>query len=400
MRVVPPIRTTDTKRRAALNIEFESAVEDLSKVNPASSSNPPIQKGKINDSVDHFGSLDSSDTFHSFSTHPFPSQGSLARLEEMATLGSMGPHGSMLTVHDDPANSSLYVNPFGSSSKKIPPSKSTNPLGQGGGGLKFPESLRDSSPVRRVRIAGRSVSTDMELDKWDYGLQELTPKHKRLRLSQGFFLQSKWEIRIAIVTGVQANVMLILFLPPESSKKKTTKSSIAAVINQGLVTLGEKFGSRAASVHNSNSSLMGSPNSVNNHNSTSGSSDRRKSILKKSDLMSSSSRGAHRDDPEMENLLLASDSDCSTSVNATPIPIRKHLLNKHAIHNKVGSSYHYHPSRQDDEDEEAYSAQQPLLLLPLKPSSKKSDHGRRRSLFAEQGNTNEFQQYPQLWEKI
>ncbi|XP_040567546.1 uncharacterized protein [Lepeophtheirus salmonis] len=364
-------RSADTLGEDTMELmQFESAVEDLSKVNPASSSNPPIQKGKINDSVDHFGSLDSSDTFHSFSTHPFPSQGSLARLEEMATLGSMGPHGSMLTVHDDPANSSLYVNPFGSSSKKIPPSKSTNPLGQGGGGLKFPESLRDSSPVRRVRIAGRSVSTDMELDKWDYGLQELTPKHKRLRLSQGSSYNPNGDTdRNSNRSAGQCDVDFVL--PPESSKKKTTKSSIAAVINQGLVTLGEKFGSRAASVHNSNSSLMGSPNSVNNHNSTSGSSDRRKSILKKSDLMSSSSRGAHRDDPEMENLLLASDSDCSTSVNATPIPIRKHLLNKHAIHNKVGSSYHYHPSRQDEEDEEAYSAQQPLLLLPLKPSSKK-----------------------------
>ena len=45
-------------------------------------------------SLDRFGSIDSSDTFLSCATHPFPSQGSLAGLEELAAVGSMNAQGS------------------------------------------------------------------------------------------------------------------------------------------------------------------------------------------------------------------------------------------------------------------------------------------------------------------
>ena len=44
-------------------------------------------------SMERYSSLDSSDTFLSCNTHPFPSQGSLAGLEELAAKGSMAPNG-------------------------------------------------------------------------------------------------------------------------------------------------------------------------------------------------------------------------------------------------------------------------------------------------------------------
>ncbi|QQP37462.1 Putative LOC100123278, partial [Caligus rogercresseyi] len=100
-------------------VKFESALEDLT------------SKGAL----DHFGSLDSSDTFHSFSSGaaPFPSQGSLARLEEMAA------HGSMFTVDKKPSES------------------------------------RCRKPGR---AAGRSVSTDMELDSGTRGSRISHPNTK------------------------------------------------------------------------------------------------------------------------------------------------------------------------------------------------------------------------------
>ena len=50
-------------------------------------------------SVERYGSVDSSDTFLSCNTHPFPSQGSLAGLEELAAKGSMAANGSMPAVN-------------------------------------------------------------------------------------------------------------------------------------------------------------------------------------------------------------------------------------------------------------------------------------------------------------
>jgi hypothetical protein len=65
-------------------------------------------------SLDRFGSLDSEDTFLSCNTHPFPSQGSLAGLEELAALGSMAANGSMPAVNIPSFNNSAggFANPF------------------------------------------------------------------------------------------------------------------------------------------------------------------------------------------------------------------------------------------------------------------------------------------------
>ena len=65
-------------------------------------------------SLDRFGSIDSEDTFLSCNTHPFPSQGSLAGLEELAALGSMAPNGSMPAVNIPSFNNNAsgYANPF------------------------------------------------------------------------------------------------------------------------------------------------------------------------------------------------------------------------------------------------------------------------------------------------
>ena len=63
-----------------------------------------------------FGSVDSSDTFLSCNTHPFPSQGSLAGLEELAAAGTMAANGSMPAVNIPSFNNGVYVNPFAGSS--------------------------------------------------------------------------------------------------------------------------------------------------------------------------------------------------------------------------------------------------------------------------------------------
>jgi hypothetical protein len=64
--------------------------------------------------LDRFGSIDSEDTFLSCNTHPFPSQGSLAGLEELAALGSMAANGSMPAVNIPSFNNNAtgYANPF------------------------------------------------------------------------------------------------------------------------------------------------------------------------------------------------------------------------------------------------------------------------------------------------
>lgn len=117
-----------------------------------------------------FGSLDSSDTFLSCNTHPFPSQGSLAGLELLAAQGSMAPNGSI--------NNSVYVNPFDPSREtrraERNPNKAVTPSPRG-------------SPQRRVRIAARSRSSDLaDLDLMDRetSMDDVPPKHRRARISQ------------------------------------------------------------------------------------------------------------------------------------------------------------------------------------------------------------------------
>jgi hypothetical protein len=117
-----------------------------------------------------FGSLDSSDTFLSCNTHPFPSQGSLAGLELLAAQGSMGPNGSI--------NNTVYVNPFD-------PSRESR-RGERGSSKAVTPSPR-GSPQRRVRIAARSRSSDLaDLDLIDREtcLDDFPPKHRRARISQ------------------------------------------------------------------------------------------------------------------------------------------------------------------------------------------------------------------------
>ena len=127
-------------------------------------------------SVDRYSSLDSSDTFLSCNTHPFPSQGSLAGLERLAAQGSMAPNGSMPAVNISGVNT-MYVNPL---EKKKQQQKQ-----QG-------QEQPSPSQNRRVRIASRSISSDNELDSWASCLEEeavdrkedAAPKHKRARMAQ------------------------------------------------------------------------------------------------------------------------------------------------------------------------------------------------------------------------
>ena len=168
-------------------------------------------------SLDRFGSIDSSDTFLSCATHPFPSQGSLAGLEELAAVGSMNAQGSMPAVNIPSFNNGVYVNPFDPArSKGGPPSASSGAGPSGAGGCRRQRSSYqvrrgdsactpigtapslDPSPQgspysRRVRIGGRSVSSDVELADFEsdfsaanreaYNEDFKSPKHRRARVS-------------------------------------------------------------------------------------------------------------------------------------------------------------------------------------------------------------------------
>ena len=142
-------------------------------------------------SLNRFGSLDSSDTFLSCNTHPFPSQGSLAGLEELAAVGSMAANGSMPAVNIPGFNNrtGLYMNPFDPHSRRSRKGDRVQQLAQSPRG----------SPSRRVRIAGRSLSSDLELEgtggnKRDKiidanvpgstcDVSSVAPKHRRTRVS-------------------------------------------------------------------------------------------------------------------------------------------------------------------------------------------------------------------------
>ena len=171
-------------------------------------------------SIDRYSSLDSSDTFLSCNTHPFPSQGSLAGLEELAARGTMAPNGSMPAVNISGLNS-VIVNPFDPKNKKKQrkqqqqqPQKQRRheqhqEQQQQQQQLSTSGTLTPSpkgSPVhRRVRIASsRSLSSDNELEQWADCLEEAeegsaqgiyrgmtvrstedsVPKHKRTRMTQ------------------------------------------------------------------------------------------------------------------------------------------------------------------------------------------------------------------------
>ena len=153
--------------------------------------------------LDRYSSLDSNDTFLSCNTHPYPSQGSLAGLEELAAKGSMAANGSMpaVNVNIDGNKSGVYVNPFD-------PKKRGGVLSPGSG---------NGNGNRRVRIAAqRSLSSDNELEAWADCIEEgekrssrrrgrgqahhaedveadegddydATPKHRRTRVSQVSF---------------------------------------------------------------------------------------------------------------------------------------------------------------------------------------------------------------------
>ena len=80
---------------------------------------------EIHKSIDRYSSLDSSDTFLSCNTHPFPSQGSLAGLEEMAALGTMAANGSMPAVNISTTLRTLPVRSRSAGGIRLPSAPST-----------------------------------------------------------------------------------------------------------------------------------------------------------------------------------------------------------------------------------------------------------------------------------
>ncbi len=168
---------------------FSAKLRASSSVASATDSNNDQYK-----SLDRFGSLDSSDTFLSCATHPYPSQGSLAGLEELAAVGSMAPNGSMPTVNIPSFNShQCYVNPFDPTSCKKGQQAKRSQLLTASGALT--PSPQGSPQSRRVRIGGRSVSSDVELADFESDFSAANanayheearaakPKHRRARVS-------------------------------------------------------------------------------------------------------------------------------------------------------------------------------------------------------------------------
>ena len=154
----------DQQRHSTINIAtVDAAMLEMSfhqGNNSGGRNNNNNNKSKLerHKSIDRYSSIDSSDTFLSCNTHPFPSQGSLAGLEELAAKGSMAPNGSMPAVNISGV-SCVYVNPF---EPPPPPASASTPR------RRLPLSAAgpsEASPLRRLKMSKRSRSSDTE-DTW------------------------------------------------------------------------------------------------------------------------------------------------------------------------------------------------------------------------------------------
>ena len=107
-------RTTSTSMMAPL--EASTILMKSSSSAAAATSTGAMGASSEERLLERFGSIDSSDTFLSCNTHAFPSQGSLAGLEELAAIGSMAANGSMPAVNIPGFNNQtgmyMHVNPF------------------------------------------------------------------------------------------------------------------------------------------------------------------------------------------------------------------------------------------------------------------------------------------------
>ena len=120
--------------------------------------------------LERFGSIDSSDTFLSCNTHAFPSQGSLAGLEELAAVGSMAANGSMPAVNMPGFNNQLgiymHVNPFDPPSSQRRSHKRITNNSQ----KQYTSKAEELNERRRVRmnLKQRSMSSDIEITDEEY----------------------------------------------------------------------------------------------------------------------------------------------------------------------------------------------------------------------------------------
>ena len=171
--------------------------------------------------LERFGSIDSSDTFLSCNTHAFPSQGSLAGLEELAAVGSMAANGSMPAVNIPGFNNQLgiymHVNPFDPpSSQRRSHRRISNSSKQ------YTSKAEELNERRRVRmnLQKRSMSSDGDLidddccetspvvpsksksqqPTGDTVLSTTAPKHARTRVSQVciYFYQNDIEVILSV----------------------------------------------------------------------------------------------------------------------------------------------------------------------------------------------------------
>ena len=152
-------RTTSTSMMAPL--EASTILMKSSSSAAAATSTGAMGASSEERLLERFGSIDSSDTFLSCNTHAFPSQGSLAGLEELAAIGSMAANGSMPAVNIPGFNNQtgmyMHVNPFD------PPSQRRSHNRRISNSTKqYTSKAEELNERRRVRmnLKQRSMSSD------------------------------------------------------------------------------------------------------------------------------------------------------------------------------------------------------------------------------------------------
>jgi len=270
-----------------------------------------------------YGSVDSSDTFLSCNTHPFPSQGSLAGLEEMAAKGSMAANGSMPAVNISGINS-VYVNPF------EPPKP------------KLSASIMGSPCSRRMRYARNknNLSSDTE-EAWADALdreEEEDSVYRQLRREatgeEDPAAAADWgrvnkrpnprfdidpeDVKVQLRRGsasdndkdLESGLAVAKHHQPRSStsaRRRSGSGGLAAVLN----SLGEKFGGGRSGRETAVETLDMAPLAADIESPPSNGGVSAKAKAKKSILKRGNSSPAER-----ENLLTGDPSKPSTSSSA------------------------------------------------------------------------------------
>ena len=188
-------RTTSTSMMAPL--EASTILMKSSSSAAAATSSTAMGASSEERLLERFGSIDSSDTFLSCNTHAFPSQGSLAGLEELAAVGSMAANGSMPAVNIPGFNNQtgmyMHVNPFDPpSSQRRSHRRISNSSKQ------YSSKAEELNERRRVRmnLKQRSMSSDNSDFQDDDELDSSSAPSKTFTIKNNLSAQRKQESQL------------------------------------------------------------------------------------------------------------------------------------------------------------------------------------------------------------